>query len=98
MSVQPLAPFEPAAAPAFVRAELMFARRGAQKPYTYAYEPPAGAAESNAVFEPEAVQVHNARPFAGDLSLDREGVALVRSRSAVRDFWDEAQTLALGHP
>jgi hypothetical protein len=42
--------------------------------------------------------LENARPIAGELRLDVEGVAVVRRPSAVRDFWDEAQTLALGHP
>jgi hypothetical protein len=44
------------------------------------------------------VRIENARAFAGGLSLDVQGAALVRARSAVGDFWDEAQTLALGHP
>jgi len=98
MSVQPLPSLEAAAAPASVRAELMFARRTGEKPYTYAYEPPPGLELTNAVFEPEIVEVHNARSFIGDLTLDRHGIAAARHRSAVRDFWDEAQTLALGHP
>ncbi len=47
---------------------------------------------------PRTVRIENARPIAGALSLDVEGVAVVRRPTAVRDFWDEAQTLALGHP
>lgn len=42
--------------------------------------------------------IANARPIADRFSLDVEGFAVVRHRSAVRDFWGEARTLALGHP
>ncbi len=48
--------------------------------------------------EPLAVTIANARPIADTLSLDVEGFALVQHKTVVRDFWDEAQTLALGHP
>ncbi|HSZ51372.1 MAG TPA: CmcJ/NvfI family oxidoreductase, partial [Caulobacteraceae bacterium] len=44
------------------------------------------------------VRIHNARPAARALDLDVEGFRIVDHHSAVRDFWDEAQTLALGHP
>jgi len=82
----------------FVQASLTFAGRTAGKPYTYAYEPPPGVALTNSVQEPRTVRIEAARTIADGLSLDVEGLAVVRHRSAVRDFWDEAQTLALGHP
>jgi hypothetical protein len=46
----------------------------------------------------QPVRIENARAIADDVALDVEGFQLVRHRTAVRDFWDEAQTLALGHP
>jgi hypothetical protein len=100
MSIETLA--EPARAEAgnarFVEADLMFVAPGAEKPYTYTFEPPPGVAASNIAYEPHTVRVRSARDVAGQLSLDVQGVAMARHRSAVRDFWDEAQTLALGHP
>jgi hypothetical protein len=33
--------------------------------------------------------IHDARPVAGRLSLDGEGLAVVEHRSAVKDFYDE---------
>lgn len=81
-----------------VEAQLVFAARGQAKPYSYAGPPPEGVAATRGDFGPQTVRIHNIRPAAGKLSLDVEGVAVVHRPSAVRDFWDEAQTLALGHP
>jgi hypothetical protein len=84
--------------PAFVEASLTFAERTGEKPFVYTYARQDGGPQTNTVYAQRTVRIENARPVAGRLSLDVEGVAVVRNRSAVRDFWDEAQTLALGHP
>ncbi len=81
-----------------VSASLNFSARGAEKLYTYTFKPPEGVAATNTVSESHIVSIANARPIADELSLDVEGFAVIPHRSAVRDFWDEAQTLALGHP
>jgi hypothetical protein len=44
------------------------------------------------------VTLENARDIEGGLDVDVQGFQIVAHRTAVRDFWDEAQTLALGHP
>jgi hypothetical protein len=81
-----------------VEGRLGFTERAADVHYTYAYEPPAGQPRSNIVLEEHAVLIADARPIASELGLDVQGFDLVRHGTAVRDFWDEAQTLALGHP
>jgi len=81
-----------------VQAQLMFLVRGAAKPYAYAGEPPAGVPQRGGEYRAEKVRIANFRALADRLDLDVEGVAVRRHESAVRDFWDEAQTLALGHP
>ena len=86
------------ALPASVQARLTFAQATGDKPYVYTYTPPEGTPQTNIVLADHSVEVTNVRPTAAQLSLDVEGVAVRRSPSAVRDFWDEAQTLALGHP
>jgi hypothetical protein len=88
----------PAEAPTAVDGRLNFVERGAEKLYTYTYKPPEGVRASNIRATGHSVRIENARPIAGDLSVDVQGFQLVRHRSHVRDFWDEAQTLALGHP
>lgn len=81
-----------------VEATLNFTRPLAERAFTYAYDPPPGEPRSNIVPDPQLVRIADARPIAEDLSLDVEGFALLDAPTAVRDFWDEAQTLALGHP
>lgn len=97
MTVQLVA--DPIANPArFVQASLVFTERTADKPYAYASAPPAGVAQTRGEYRSHTVQIEDARPIAGQLNIDVEGVAVVRHQTAVRDYWDEAQTLALGHP
>jgi hypothetical protein len=93
LAIQPFAEAAP-----FVEGSLMFVVPTADKPYSSTYGPPAGVAATNIAYEPHVVRIENARRIAETLSLDVHGVAVARHRSAVRDFWDEAQTLALGHP
>ena len=81
-----------------VSATLGFTERRPEALYFYRFPPPDGVAASNVTIRAHAVKIANARPIAEKLSLDREGYAFVAHRSAVRDFRDEAQTLALGHP
>ena len=100
MSTQTLVRMQSSEAPALpsVQASVTFAERAGEKPYTYAYQPPEGVAATNAVSAARTVRIESARAIADELSLDVQGLAVVGHRSAVRDFWDEAQTLALGHP
>jgi hypothetical protein len=81
-----------------VQADLEFTERTGEKPYSYVGEPPAGVPRTRGEYRSHVVQIEDARPIADRLSLDVEGVAVARRATAVRDFWDEAQTLALGHP
>jgi len=81
-----------------VEASLQFAVRADEKPYAYAGQPPEGVPQTRGDYGQRSVRILNARPIADRLDLDVEGIAVVRAPTAVRDFWDEAQTLALGHP
>jgi len=81
-----------------VRGKLGFTARAAETLYTYACDPPEGQRRSNIVLDERGVLIADARPIAEALSLDVHGFVTLSHRSAVRDFWDEAQTLALGHP
>ncbi len=84
--------------PAAVEAALSFAVPTAEKAFVYTYPRTDGGPQTNTVYAPAVVRIENARSRAAELSLDVEGVAVVSAPSAVADFWDEAQTLALGHP
>src|SRR4051794_23034469 len=81
-----------------VEASLVFAVPSADKPYGYAFTPPDGIPPTRGDYASRKVRIENARPFADRLSLDVEGIAVAPSPTAVRDYFDEAQLLALGHP
>ncbi|HEX3918269.1 MAG TPA: CmcJ/NvfI family oxidoreductase [Caulobacteraceae bacterium] len=97
MSIQ-LAIRPEAATDTAVQATLNFTQRTAEKLYSYTFKPPEGVAATNVFPQPELVRIENARPLAASLDVDVQGFQIVAHKSAVRDFWDEAQTLALGHP
>jgi hypothetical protein len=48
--------------------------------------------------EPHAVPIYDARSVAESISLDREGFALVRQRSAVRDFYNDDEVRSTYYP
>lgn len=81
-----------------VEAEINFLVPVADKPYSYIGDPPEGVPAVRGDYAPHRIRVENVRPIAHRLSLEVEGMAVVRSPTEVQDLWDEAQTLALGHP
>ncbi|WGF90898.1 CmcJ/NvfI family oxidoreductase [Marinivivus vitaminiproducens] len=81
-----------------VEAELQFALHTTEKPYTYAGDPPGGVPKSRGEHRSHKVRVENARPIADRLSVDVQGFAVVHRPTTVANLFDEAQTLALGHP
>ena len=58
----------------------------AERPMNLTYDPPPGVVRSTGVPEPHRVKIYDARPLAPQLSLDSEGLAVVKHKSAVRDF------------
>lgn len=91
-------PPPPPEVPSSVTGVLGFLELPAEHPFDYRYDPPPGSPQANVDYRPQPVPIENARGILDDGTLDLIGAALVRHPSAVRDFWDEAQTLALGHP
>ncbi|KAH2810475.1 hypothetical protein KXV85_005514, partial [Aspergillus fumigatus] len=53
---------------------------------------------STALPEPHNVPVFDARPIVADLSLDREGFALVRHPTVVKDFYDDQEVRKVYYP
>src|ERR1700731_5197985 len=62
------------------------------------YDPPPGVPRSTVVPEPHVMLIHDARPVAGRLTLDGEGLAVVEHRSAVKDFYDEEELRRVYYP
>src|SRR5947199_175401 len=68
-----------------------------ERPRYYSYE--IGADEKPYMpLEPHRVKIHDMRPVAGELSLDREGFELVEQHTAVRDFWDDDEVRRIYYP
>ena len=82
----------------FVTAELNYLAPTPGKPRTYAFDPPPGEPKSTALPEPHNVPIFDARLIAGNLSLDREGFALVRHPTIVRDFYDDKEVRNVYYP
>jgi hypothetical protein len=81
-----------------VEADLHYLGRMAERPRTYTFEPPPGVPRSNTVEDTRHVPVYDVRPIVADVSLDREGFALLHHHSSVRDFYDEDQVRLVYYP
>jgi hypothetical protein len=82
----------------FVAAELNYLAPTSGKPRTYAFDPPPGEPKTTALPEPHQVPVFNGRPIADGFALDREGFALVRHPTMVRDFYDAKEVRSVYYP
>ena len=81
-----------------LEAELNYIAAGIERPRTYAYPPLEGEPRTNVVNDPRRVPIHDARAHAAGATLDREGFALIRFTTAVRDFGDEVDIRARLYP
>ncbi len=81
-----------------VEANLAYLAPMTERPHSYAYDPPPGVPRTNTANAPHLVTVHDARPIARDLSLDREGFRLVEHHSAVCDFYDADELRRVYYP
>jgi hypothetical protein len=79
-------------------AELNYLGPMSERPRNYVTEPPAGIPQSNTTRNTRTVPIHDARPIASEISLDREGFALLRTGTAVRDFWDDRDVREVYYP
>jgi hypothetical protein len=89
---------EKIAALSYVTADLNYLTPSLDRPRNYTFEPPSGEPRSNIVPEPHGVPIHDVRPISETVSLDREGFALIRQKSAVKDFYDEDHVKKVYYP
>jgi hypothetical protein len=82
----------------FVLAELNYLAPIAGKPRTYAFDPPPGEPKSTALPESHQLPVFNGRARGDAFALDREGFAIVRHSTAVRDFHDDSEVRKVYYP
>jgi hypothetical protein len=93
-----LAERAPTQDPAVIEATLNFLDPVEGRPFTHTAEPPPGQPQSNIVAAPHRVSIRDLRSLADAVSVDREGFAVARGESALRDFSDEAAIRAIYYP
>jgi hypothetical protein len=81
-----------------VEAPINYLAEMAEKPYSYAYTPPAGTPQTNRRVTAFMRPIYDARSIAGSLSLERQGFVLVHHTSTVRDFYDDEEVKAAYYP
>lgn len=81
-----------------VEATLNYLAPTAERPRTYAYDPPPHIPRTTAVNVPFRVPIRDGRPIANELTLDRHGFALITHRSAVRNFYDDDEVKSVYYP
>jgi len=82
----------------YVEGVLSYLAPMAEKPMNLAYDPGSGVPRSTGISEPHTMRIRDARPVAGRLSLDVEGLALVEQTSAVKDFYDDEELRRVYYP
>ena len=82
----------------FVTAELNYLAPIAGKPRTYAYDPPPGEPKSTALPEAHNVPIFDGRLIADRFSLDREGFALVKHPTVVKNYYDDNEVRRVYYP
>ncbi len=81
-----------------VQGDLTYLAKMTEHPRIYTYDPGPGIPRNNLELETHTMPIHDMRPVAHAVSLDREGFALVESGSAVGDFYDEAELRGVYYP
>lgn len=83
---------------AAVEADVTYITRTAAKPFAYEYDPPPGTPRRSASYRDHRVEIRNARLLSPVPTLDKQGFALQRHPTRVRDFYDAAEVKNLYYP
>jgi hypothetical protein len=81
-----------------VEASLNYLAPDSEKPVNYMYRPPEGVPARTGTYVKHTMPIYNARAIFDELSLDRQGFALVHQQSAVRNFYDDREVRAVYYP
>ena len=81
-----------------VEASLNYLAPDSEKPVNYMYRPPEGVPARTGTYVKHTMRIYNARAILDELSLDRQGFALVHQQSEVRNFYDDQEVCAVYYP
>lgn len=84
-------------APDTIEASVNYILDTGETPYTYTGGPGSTEVRSNGVADPHNVTMHNGRPIAGRLALDRNGFRFLRHDTEMVDFFDEDEIRRVYH-
>jgi hypothetical protein len=93
MGLQSVAEIQPA-----VVAELNYLAPTGNRARTYTSDPPPNEPQTTAVSASFNVPIVDARPTAGEFTLDQHGFELVEHRSRVRNFYDDDEVKSVYYP
>ena len=89
-----LAPTRAHSPRAYVEAAVQYLADTSVKPVTYNPPPGSGLPRRVGNYGDFRVRIYDARPIAGELSLDRHGFLLAQSPTRVYDFYDDDEVRA----
>jgi hypothetical protein len=93
-----IVPLDFTPSPHTVTATLHYLKRGAEKPARYVAEPPPGVPKWNGIDDPHEVRIEDARGREAEFTLDRNGFALVKAPTEVRDFYSAEEVKRVYYP
>jgi hypothetical protein len=82
----------------YLEAPVNYLEHGNEKPVTYLYEPPVGVPVRSARSTKHLMKIRNGRIAANELTLDRQGFALVRHHTRVSNFYDPEEVTRVYYP
>jgi hypothetical protein len=91
-------PLDNSSLPKNVTGTLHYLQRTAERPVRYVGEPPPGAVEWSGIDDPRDVLIQDARGRESEFTLDRNGFALLRAPTQVRDFYSPEEVKAVYYP
>jgi hypothetical protein len=81
-----------------VDATLNYLDRSSERPANYMYRPPEGVPARTGRYVKVTMPIYNARGIVDQLSLDKQGFALVHQHSAVANFYDPDEVRRVYYP
>ena len=85
-------------APDTIEASVNYILDTGETPYTYTGGPGSTEVRSNGVADPHVVTMHNGRPIAGRLALERNGFRFIHHDTRMQDFFDEEEIRRVYYP
>ena len=82
----------------YLEAPVNYLENTGEKPVTYLYEPPPGVPIRSGHTTKHWIKIHNGRLAADELTLDRQGFALIRHHTQVSNFYDPDEVTRVYYP